>query len=192
MPYYREKAKCPKCNGKMIIYYGDYCPMCFSKAKTKKNYIRSHNFIEHKYDLNIDDYAAKSHGQLTSTSFNCDHEEKWKEKLAPIPTKYLTDPLPNCRFNQKGMDWYDTPAGRDFFRKRDEAYYAAHDGKAQEIPYQNWHHLFCDVYQFHNDSWIKVNWQNVYDSCEHDWQRDITRLFIKEFGKKDILMEFSW
>jgi hypothetical protein len=166
--------------------------VCFSKAKTKKNYIRSLNFIKHKYDINIYDYAAKKHNQLTSTSFNCEHSEAWKEKFAPIPKKYLTDPLPNCRFNQKGRDWYDTPAGREFFRKRDAAYRAAPDGEALEIPYQNWHHLICDVYQFGNGCWIMVNWGNVYECCQHDWQRDITQLFINEFGKRDIKMEFSW
>lgn len=190
MPHYIDDMKCPKCNGKMIMYYSEYCPMCFSKAKTKKNYCRSINFIEHKYGIDVHDYAAKP--GKSSTSFNCDHEEKWKEKLAPIPTEYLTDPLPNYRFNQKGMDWYKTPEGDAFFRKRDEAYRAAADGKALEIPYQNWHHLVCHVYQFYNDSWTKINWQNIYDSCEHDWQREITTLFIKEFGKRDILMEFSW
>jgi hypothetical protein len=192
MPHYIENKKCPTCNGKMISYYGEYCPMCFSKSKTKKNYAMSQNFIEHKYDINIYDYAAKKRGYLTSSSFNYDHEEKWTEKFSPIPTEYLTDPLPNHRFNQKGMDWYNTQAGCDFFNKRGAAYNAAADGKALEIPYQNWHHLMCDVYEFHNDCWIMVNWQYVYESCDHEWQREITQLFINEFGKRAIKMEFSW
>lgn len=186
------KEHCPKCDCKMIMYYGPYCPECTPRSKIKKNYIQSTNHIQHKYGINTDDYATKGLSILSSVGFNCDHQEAWLDKFAPIPTEYLINPLPRCRFNKKGMDWYDTPTGRDFFITRQDAYRAAPDGAALEIPYQNFHHLFCGVYEFMNGCWITVNWQHVYDRCTYDWQREIASLFVKEFGKRDIKMEFSW
>jgi hypothetical protein len=184
---------CPSCQGKMLMYYVPYCPACIPKAKVKKNLIQSIHYIEHKYKLKTRDYAAAKHGvDGSSTTFNFNNAEAWKESFSPIPAEYVKDPLPQRRFNQAGMDWYDTSAGREFFRKRDEAYAKAPDGKAKEIPYQDWWHLVCDLYEFSNDSWIVINWQDLYDSCDEDWQREITKLFIAEFGKRDIRIEISW
>lgn len=185
-------AVCPSCNGKMLMYYVPYCPACIPKAKVKKNLVQSIDYIEHKYKIKTRDYAATKQGVESSISFNVNHAEAWKESFSPTPIEYVSDPLPQYRFNQAGMDWYDTPAGREFFRKRVEAYAKAPDGEAKEIPYQDWWHLFCDVYEFRNDSWIVINWQDVYESCAEDWQREITKLFVDEFGKRDIRIEISW
>lgn len=185
-------ATCPSCNGEMLMYYELYCPACIPKAKVKKNLIQSIDYIEHKYKLKTRDYGATKHGVDNSIEFNVDHAEAWKERFAPIPAEYVSDPLPQCRFNQLGMDWYKTPTGREFFRKRDEAYAQAPDGEAKEIPYQDWWHLICDIYEFSNDCWRTINWQHVYESCVEDWQREITKLFIAEFGKRDIKIEISW
>ena len=190
--HYIDNCKCPECGGKMVMYYSPYCPSCIPIKKVKKNLIQSITYIEHKYDIETRDYAAKKHGVKGSISFNCDHQEKWKENFAPIPKEYITDPLPQCRFNQKGKDWYDTLEGRDFFRNRDDAYRIAPDGKSKEIPYWDWWHMFVDIYEFHNDCWIVINWKDVYDCCKYDWQREITQLFIDEFGKKDIKVQISW
>jgi hypothetical protein len=187
-----DDAKCPTCEGPMLRYGGPYCPMCTSKAKIKKNLIQSIDYIEHKYKIQTRDYGATKAGILDSISFNCDHEEKWKNAFAPIPEEYLTDPLPDYRLNQKGMDFCNTPEGREFFRKRDDAYENAPDGEAKEIPYLDWWHFFCDLYTFTNDCWIVINWQYVYDNCNEDWQREITKLFVDEFGKRDIKIEISW
>jgi len=184
--------KCPTCNGKMIMYYAPYCPSCIPKAKVKKNLIQSISYIEHKYDIETRDYAAKKHGVVNSIRDNCDREEKWKENFAPIPKEYITNPLDKCRFNQKGMDWYNTPKGRDFFDKRDKAWRESPDGECKDIPYWDWWHHFVDCYEFRNDSWIVINWKDVYEQCTEDWQREITQLFIDEFGKRDIKVEISW
>jgi hypothetical protein len=190
MPHYIKDSKCPTCGGKMVMYYSPYCPTCISKAKVKKNLIQAIDYIEHKYGIETRDYAAKD--CESSIKLNCDREEAWKEKFLPIPKKYITNPLPNCRFNELGMEWYNTPEGRDFFKKRDQAYKEASDGEVLEIPYQDWWHHFCDCYSFFNDSSIDINWQNVYDMCKEDWQREITQLFINEFGKRDITVKISW
>lgn len=183
---------CPSCHGNMLMYYAPYCPMCTPKAKVKKNLIQSIDYIEHKYKLDTRDYGATKAGIKDSIKFNSDHSEDWKDRFFPIPAEYVRDPLPQCRFNQQGMDWYNSPAGRTFLYKRDEAYKKAPDGEAKEIPYLDWWHLFCDLYEFSNDSWIVINWQCVYECCNEDWQREITKLFIDEFGKHDIRIKISW
>lgn len=190
MPHYIKDSKCPTCGSKMIMYYSPYCPTCIPKAKVKKNLMQAIDYIEHKYGIKTRDYAAKD--GKSSTKSNSEREEAWKEKFAPIPVEYITNPLPTYRFNELGMKWYQTPEGRTFLEKRDQAYKEAPDGKILEIPYQDWWHHFCDCYSFCNDSWIVINWQYVYDMCKKDWQREITQLFINEFGKRDIKVEISW
>ena len=191
MPHYINE-KCPTCGGKMIMYYNPYCPSCIPVKKVKKNLIQSIDYIEHKYDIETRDYAAKKHGVLSSSKFNVDNQLKWEEANYPIPEEYTTNPLDRCRFNQKGMDWYNTPEGDKFFRNLRNDYEKSPEGKCKEIPYWDWWHLFCDTYEFRNDSWIVINWRDLYDACEYDWQREITALFVKEFGKRDIKIEISW
>lgn len=190
--HYIPDSKCPTCGGKMIMYYSPYCPSCIPVKKVKKNLIQSIDYIEHKYDIETRDYAAKKHGVKSSIHENCTREENWKNERFPFLNEYITDPLPQYRFNQKGMDWYNTQEGQDFCRKRDKAWRESPDGECKNIPYWDWWHLFCDTYEFRNDSWIVINWQDLYDACEHDWQREITALFVKEFGKRDIKIEISW
>lgn len=192
MPHYINNSTCSTCGSKMIMYYGPYCPTCIPLKKVKKNLIQSIDYIEHKYNIETRDYAAKQHGVRSSSYFNCAHKEKWKENFSPIPQEYITDPLPKSRFNQKGRDWSYSKEGNEFFNKRDNAYANAPDGKCKEIPYLDWWHLFCDIYEFRNDSWIIINWKDVYDRCTEDWQREITQLFINEFGKRDIKIQISW
>jgi hypothetical protein len=188
--YYINGMKCPTCNGKMIMYYAPYCPSCIPKAKVKKNLIQSISYIEHKYDIETRDYAAPK--KESSTGCNVKREFAWKDKFAPIPKKYTTKPLKGYQFNAKGMEWYKTREAQDFFDKRNKAYENAPDGKAKEIPYLDWWHHFCDCYDFTNDCSITINWKDVYEQCTEDWQREITQLFIDEFGKRDIKVEISW
>ncbi len=184
--------KCPTCNGKMIMYYAPYCPSCIPVKKVKKNLIQSISYIEHKYDIETRDYAATKNGIKDSFEYNINHEEKWKNKFAPIPKKYTTKPPKGYQFNSKGMEWYKTREAQDFLDKRTEAYRKAPDGKCKEIPYWDWWHHFCNCYDFTNDCSITINWKDVYDQCTEDWQREITQLFIDEFGKRDIKVEISW
>lgn len=179
------------------MYYVPYCPMCTPKAKIKKNLMQSIDYIEHKHKIKTRDYGLTQRGidsstRANSVSLNVDHAERWKNAFCPIPAEFMKDPLPNHRFNQAGMDWYKTPAGRATHTARDQAYKKAPDGEKMEIPYLDWWHMFVDVYEFSNDSWITINWQDVYDSCKEDWQREITKLFVDEFGKRDIRIRISW
>jgi hypothetical protein len=176
----------------MIMYYTPYCPSCIPVKKVKKNLIQSITYIEHKYDIETRDYAATKNGIKDSISFNCKHEAEWKDKFAPIPKKYTTKPLKGYILNAKGLEWSKTPEGQDFDRKCNEAYRNAPDGKCKEIPYWDWWHHFCDCYDFTNDCSITINWKDVYEQCTEDWQREITQLFIDEFGKRDIGVRISW
>ena len=184
--------KCPNCKGKMLMYYAPYCPDCFPKKDTKKNFIRSMEFIQHKYNIDITDYAAKKYGVKSSFDFNCKHCIAWENKHFPIPLEYTTDPLPTCRFNQKGKDWCDTKEGRKFFQDMYMGYGSAPDGACKEIPKWNWGDLFRDTYEYMNDCSITINWKDLYECCKEDWQREITQLFIDEFGKRDIHIHISW
>ncbi len=56
----------------------------------------------------------------------------------------------------------------------------------------DWWHLFIDSYEFVNDCKIVINWSCLYDMCKEDWQRDITQLFVNEFGDEEIEVEISW
>lgn len=125
-----------------------------------------HTHRENDEEKKKHDFMQFSDGQYRSTDLSAAKELQSK-------LEFLTNPLDGYRFNQAGMDWYKTPEGSAFLRKRDDAYQAAPDGEVKEIPYLDWWHMFCDTHEFVNDCWITINWQDIYDGCEEDWQRDL-------------------
>lgn len=191
--HYIEGMQCPDCKGKMIMYYGPYCPSCIPVKKVKKNLIQSISYIEHKYNIETRDYGATKLGVSDSFTYNEKLRQKWLKTHFPFPKKYTTPPLvKGFVVNKKGLDWLKTQKGTAFDLERNKAYSDAPDGECKEIPYLDWWHLFCSIYDFTNDCKIVINYQDILDSCDHDWQREITQLFVNEFGKKDIVVEISW
>lgn len=186
------KELCHKCGEKLHMYYTPYCPICDFKGKAKKNLMQMIAFIEAKYKIDTRDYAKRPSGVNDRIRYNIDHQFQWERTNYPVVAKWEENPIKDCRFNKEGMAFIKTKKGSDFIDKMRSHYRTAPDGEAKEIPNWDWWHLFCDCYEFTNDSWKEINFQHILSACTTDWQREITNLFIKEFGTKDLLVEISW
>lgn len=189
----RGKISCKKCSHKLIMYYVARCPICDFKGKDRKNLLLMQYFIEAKHGITLRDYAAKKHGVKDSFTHNFNHKTNWENTHFPIPEKYTTNPVSGRCVNEKGMKWCDSPKGRKFFDDRRTAYRKAPDGECKEIERQDWWcDCICDNYDIRNDSVHRINFGHILGNCTEDWQREITQLFVDEFGKKDIVVEISW
>ena len=188
----RGKLGCPKCGGKMQMYYSPYCPICDFKGKAKKNLMQMIYFIETKYKIDTRDYAKRPTGVKDGTSYNVKHQFAWEEKNYPIIVEWSKNPIKGSRFNKEGSDFCNSKEGREFWDKVRQHYREDPEGEAKEIPYWDWWHLFCDCYSFRNDSSITINFGDIMESCREDWQKEITQLFINEFGTKDMHVLISW
>jgi hypothetical protein len=188
-----DNKKCPTCKNTMDGYYGYWCPRCTSSRKVKKNLIQSIRWIQTRYGIDTRDYAARElPGNQTTSSWNFAHRAAWEEKYFPIPEEYTTNPLKNYSLNELGMAWYATQAGRDFFANMRKAYAEAPDGECLERPLQDYWIFLCDMLDISNDSIRTVCWPDLLDSCQEEWQRDITKLFMTHFGSKPYRVEISW
>ena len=188
----RGELNCPNCGRKMHMYYTPECPVCDFKGKAKKNLIQMIAYIEAKYNIQTRDCAAHKLGIKSSSEHNVKHQIKWEAKHYPLPPEYTENPLKGYSVNKKGIEFFDSPEGRKRSEEMREHYEKDPEGKAKEIPYQDWWHLFCECYQFSNDTSITINFQDILDNCKEDWEKEITQLFINEFGKKDIHVFISW
>lgn len=192
----KGKLNCKVCGTKMHMYYIPYCPMCdraeeLRKSNPKYNLIKMITFIQTKYNIDIRDYATKKFNIVgSSTHYNCEHENKWKLNHYPILETFRD--TPEAAFNETGNKFYNSKEGKEFFNKMQIEYDNAPDGKCKEIPYWDWWHKFIDVYDFRNDCKITINFKHLLDRCGTNWQKEITQLFIDEYGTKDIEVEISW
>ncbi len=91
-------------------------------------------------------------------------------------------------------DMVDFIEGKYKFNVRDY-----HDFKFPELaekdrPYMDFWHFMIDKYfmEIYNGSLRQLNWQEVYDVTEEDWQREIVTYFIKEFGNQDFMVHIYW
>jgi hypothetical protein len=63
------------------------------------------------------------------------------------------------------------------------------------IPYCDyWHFLLSKIFydDIENGCYRIINWSEVLEVCKEDWQREITNLYIKEFGKEDMEIYIWW
>ena len=52
-------------------------------------------------------------------------------------------------------------------------------------PYQDFWHWFCDRYNFANESYVQVYFEeDLREANMEDWQKEIAKLYIKEFGNE--------
>jgi hypothetical protein len=160
------------------------------------DYHSMQEFIEEKYKCNLGDFSAHKHGLLKekygTSGYNVKHQFEWEATHYPRLAEFRKNPVPNYGMNQEGMDFYNTPEGYRWFDSIREAYNAAEDGKCKELPYENFWHFLLDKFDISNGVTCQINWVDLKDRCNNDWQREICDLFIKEFGEEDMDVEFSW
>lgn len=148
-------------------------------------------YIEEKYNCRLRDYAAHKNGVKDTIRFNIDHSEKWKCSNFPRFAEFRKNPLPNNGLSKEGVEFYGTADGRRWFNEVDESYRAAADGECKELPYWDfWHHM-TDSFEIHNGITCGINWVEFGD-CGEEWQQEICKLFVKEFGAEDMDVEFYW
>lgn len=155
------------------------------------NYHDMEHYLEAKYKRNFGDYATHRHSVVSTSSHNVHHRMQWEETRYPRIAEFRKNPLPNSGINQEGLDFYKTPKGIRFEQDVRKAYSEAPDGEAKEIPFWCFWHFIVDSFEISNGVTRQVNWLSLAD-CGEEWQKEICMLFVKEFGDKDMEVEFSW
>lgn len=163
------------------------------KAFTKKiiSYHEMVNYIQTKYKCDLDDYAAHKNGVKDTLHFNVDHQEKWELDHYPKLAEFRKNPVKNYGMNKEGMDFYETPEGMRWFDEIRNAYQNASDGKCKELPFWCFWHFMIDIFDISNGSTRQINWVELIELCDEDWQKEICRIFAKEFGE-EMEVDFSW
>jgi len=147
-----------------------------------------YNHVAKKYNVKLDDYGATEAGIERSSQYNVDHKDAWERKRFPEMIEWEKNPEPGMRFSAEGGAAY-----RKRFDEITNAYLTDPDGRAKEIPFRSYWHFILDVYDnIANDTILRFSFATVLERCEQDWQREITQLFINEFGAEEMLVEFSW
>ena len=121
------KLFCPICNSKMVMYYRNYCPLCYGLQKYEYyDYHEMVNIIEAKYGFDVRNY----------------------HKFKNLENEY--------------MDY--------------------------------WHFILDNYFDscITNGQLVSINWKDVYDVTEKEWQKEITDCFRKEFGDRDYIILISW
>lgn len=191
------KLFCQKCGTKMRMYYKSYCPICDGFKKTKKDYQYHHmiDYIEAKYNIDTGCYANSKFKVKCMFSWNTKHQFKWENKNFPLMEEFRKNPAPGWGVSEEGRKFLDSKEGRDFSDKMRKAYEDAPDGKCKEIPYWNFWHFMIEEYwhgDISNDCIKYINWKDVRDVAKEEWQKELTDLFVKEFGDKTYKVEISW
>lgn len=123
---------------------------------------------------------------------NIKHQQNWEKDHYPLIKKFMENPKEGYSFSQEGIDYSNTADGSKFFMDVHYAYTTDSDGQCKEIPYWDWWHLFTECYEFNNDSKITINFGYIMTRSFCIWQKEITQMFIDEYGTKDIEVEISW
>ena len=149
------------------------------KATTKKifNYLEMVDYINEKFNVNIDDFAGLYN--LPDNKKAPDWFLEWTKKNHGV----------------KDMDELCIMQKNDNQRyvKLHTEYNKNHE--QNEPPYQNfWHFVLDNVFggEIPNGSIEDVNFDDFKVHATEDWQRKILDMFIQEFGQDTITVEFSW
>lgn len=60
-------------------------------------------------------------------------------------------------------------------------------------PYLNyWHFMLDQLPDLENDIRMMINFQNILDAAEEDWQKEIAQMYVDEFGGGDQVVNVSW
>ena len=167
-------------------------------TRTHMEWHSMQTYIEKKYGCDLCDFAAYKHNLTKekypygTISYNCNHEQQWKERNFPRLLELQKNPLPNYAFNQEGMDYYNSIEGYKWFTQIHESYEKAKDGKRKELPHHDFWNYLVDRFSISNGAVVTINWREFKSECKKEWQKEICDLFIREFGDKDMDIEFSW
>lgn len=163
------------------------------------DYFEMEKHIEKKYKVKLRDYGLtlykREHPEekiLDIFKFNTKHRTKWEHLHYPRLLEMEKNPLPNSRFNEETLRFYETDEGRLYFKKIREHYEEDPEGKAKEIPYLDWWHFVLDNVDINNESVKTMSFRDFKEFAKADWQREIAQLFIDEFGEDNLYLYFSW
>ena len=150
---------------------------------------KKHNFDYHKY-------TNKWYGLSQSDShyaYNRINEEKWQEEHYPIIKEFRENPLlPQYSFNQKGLDFYNTQEGKEFFVKVDEEYRKSPTGQCKELKYMNFWHTITHNFEITNNCLITINWSELLEDLTEPWEKQCCQLYVDEYGSEEYLVHVAW
>lgn len=163
------------------------------KARVVKSicYHEMVRYLEAKYKRDFSDYAAHRNGVKCTCQFNGNHQFQWENTHYPRLAEFRKHPIPNYGLSKEGLNFYNTPEGSRWFDEIRKAYDAAPDGKAKELPFWCFWHFMLGIFEISNGVTRSVNWAEL-ATCGEEWQQEICKLFVKEFGKKDMKVQFCW
>ncbi len=195
----KGKSVCSECGNKLEMYYVPYCPIC-TAVKKEDGYYNLFKMIKKVIATNgnfdYHDYAPFKF-KLTKSRYdvNRDLYLKWEEKNFPEFKAYRVN-SGEYEFNEKARAFFQTMEGAKIKEKVRVAYQIDPEGACKEYPYWNYWHFLGDyldsIGSWGNDTGSKVNWKDVREFCKTSWQREITDMFIKEFGTKTYPVWISW
>lgn len=162
----------------MAGYYYDWIEVC--------------DYINDKYSFDLDEFQHFWFKIEDSTRLNIEHRESWENENYPLIKKFRENPLPNKLFNQEGFDYLSTKEGSRWRQEIREAYCNAPDGECKEYPFYSLWHWLLEIREIHNGSLITINWKELGEEAEEDWQKYICNIFVDEFGDKDIHYHVWW
>jgi len=63
----------------------------------------------------------------------------------------------------------------------------------EDTEYQDYWHFMLTIWdEVSNGGEESINFSNLLEMCEHEWQKEITRLFLAEFGDEDLVVWIEW
>ncbi len=144
------------------------------KIKEVYEYCEMEKYINEKYNVYIDDFAGKFH--LPGNKKAPDWFFEWTKKNHGIKTKK--------ELGQLQID------NNKLYKSLHDEYMNNH--QKNEPPYQNFWHFMGDTFEINNNSSLSINFSDLKELADEDWQKQIIDMFIAEVGDKTINVEFNW
>ena len=154
-------------------------PEPIAEIKKPMDFIDMGRWIDEKYNINARDYAGKFKNAPNWSAVAAENGvtlDRAKELYNTSPLN-VTDPVEKAAMTAASAvlkEHYD------------------------KTPYQDFWHFQIELFNnFHNDSYQTLNLLYQLEACEEEWQREIAKLWLDEYGEfmdeeGDVFLWVSW